>query len=170
MKLDEKEWGAITKAILDEQKKQQAKLIKEKRDKRLRNTALLLKHYHKLKRHCETIVNELEVYEDSVYDPYEINLNTLMKYKTKTAKMLDYFDISFDVYRKHCKDKGESIARRCDVIHKSYILNPAMKKIDIATLYGVDERTIRRDETKAVEELSIILFGIDSLTDFASDS
>ncbi len=29
----------------------------------------------------------------------------------------------------------------------------------------MDERTVRRDEKKALEELSVFLFGIDSLSD-----
>lgn len=165
MKLDDKQLSLITNVILTEQNKQQEKFLKDKRDRRLRNTTLLLKNYQKLKRHCETIVGSLEVYEDSVYDPDELNLHSLMKYKARTAKMLDYFDVSFKVYSQYCKGKGIAAERRCSVIEKSYIQKQAMKKIDIAELYGLDERTIRRDEAKAIEELSVILFGVDSIND-----
>ena len=88
-----------------------------------------------------------------------------MKYKAKTKRMLDYFNSTWGSYKQYCTDKGDANLRRCLVLEKLYILPEPMKKVELAELLNLDERTIRRDETKATQELSIFLFGIDSLSD-----
>lgn len=138
------------------------------RDWRLRNTKLLLKNYQLLIKHCDEIVDDLEDYENVIFDPDELNLQTLMKYKARTKKMLDYFDSVWRSYYVYCKQKGGSVYRRFAVINNLYILENEIKIVDIAELHGVDERTIRRDEKKATEELSVFLFGIDSLEELAN--
>lgn len=140
----------------------------EYRDWRLRNTKLLLKNYQLLVNHCNGIVNDLEDYENVIFDPEDLNLQTLMKYKARTKKMLDYFDSVWKSYYTYCHQKGGSVYRRFAVIQNLYIYENEIKIVDVAELYGVDERTIRRDEKKATEELSVFLFGIDSLEELAN--
>lgn len=158
----------IAEAVLKEHQKQENKIKMSSKDWRLRNTQILLKNYLILEKHCEGIVEDLEEYEDIIFDPEELNLKALMKYKAKTKKMLDYFNSTWGSYQSFCKNQGEAARRRCDVLYQLYISPKNLKKIDVAEKYNMDERTIRRDEKKAVEELSIFLFGIDSLSDLES--
>ena len=155
----------IAEAVLREHQKQENKTSLSSKDWRLRNTRLLLKNYHLLEKHCEGIAEDLEDYGEVIFDPEELNLRALMKYKFKTKKMLDYFNTTWGSYQSFCKNKGEATKRRCDILYKLYISAADFKKVEIAELYGLDERTVRRDEKKAIEELSIFLFGIDSLAD-----
>ena len=155
----------ISEAVLKEHHKLIKKEHESEKDWRLRNTKLLLKHYQMLQKHCEEITEDLDDYEEIVFDPAELDLKALMKYKAKTKKMLDYFDASFGSYRDFCKGKGYASIRRCNVLYKLYISTENFNKVKIAEFYSLDEKTIRRDEAKATEELSIFLFGIDSLAD-----
>lgn len=155
----------IAEAVLKEHQKQMDKKIENKKDWRLRNTKILLKNYHLLHKHCDEIAEDLEAFEEIIFDPEELNLRALMKYKAKTKKMLDYFETSWGSYQSYCKNRGSSYIRRCDVLYKLYISSIKFTKTKIAELYDVDERTVRRDEKKALEELSVFLFGIDSLSD-----
>jgi hypothetical protein len=155
----------IVEAVLKEQQKQDNKKKEHKKDWRLRNTKMLLKNYHLLQKHCDEITEDLEAFEEVIFDPEELNLRSLMKYKAKTKKMLDYFDNSWGSYQSYCKNRGSVYSRRCDVLYKLYISPNEFTKIKIAELYNMDERTVRRDEKKALEELSVFLFGIDSLSD-----
>lgn len=139
----------------------------EYRDWRLRNTKLLLKNYQLLVNHCNGIVEDLQDYENVIFDPEDLNLQTLMKYKARTKKMLDYFDSIWKSYHLFCKQKGGNIYRRYTVINKLYILENETKIVDLAVYYGIDESTVRRDEKKATQELSIFLFGIDSLEELS---
>lgn len=154
----------IAQAVLKENEKHQAKDNVPK-DWRLRNTKLLLRQYRWLTLHCQEIVEDLDEYEEVVFDPEELNLRALMKYKAKTKRMMDYFDATWGSFYAHSKNRGKMAQRRADVLFKLYISTEEYKKVDIADIYGVDESTIRRDESKATVELSIFLFGIDSLND-----
>lgn len=158
----------IAEAVLKEHRKQEGKNKSSSKDWRLRNTQILLKNYLMLEKHCEGIVEDLEDYEEIIFDPEELNLKSLMKYKAKTKKMLDYFNTTWGSYKSFCKNQGIAAERRCDVLYKLYIDPVRRKKTKVAELYGLDERTIRRYEKKATEELSIFLFGIDSLSDLES--
>lgn len=155
----------IAEAVLKQQKKQEKKTETAEKDWRLRNTKLLLRHYRWLILHCEELVEDLDEYEEILFEPEELNLKALMKYKAKTKKMMDYFDATWGSYYQHCKNQGAMAQRRADVLYKLYISKADFKKVEIAEIYGVDESTIRRDESKATKELSIFLFGIDSLND-----
>lgn len=155
----------IAEAVLKQQRKIEKKIEYPDKDWRLRNTKLLLRHYRWLSLHCEELVEDLDEYGEILFDPEELNLKALMKYKAKTKKMMDYFDATWGSYYQHCKNRGAMAQRRVDVLYRLYIANPEMKKVELAEKYGVDESTIRRDESKAARELSIFLFGIDSLND-----
>lgn len=155
----------IAAAVLKEHEEKEKKNQEPKKDWRLRNTKLLLKHYRWLSKHCEEIVEDLDEYEDVIFDPEELNLKALMKYKVKTKRMMNYFDSVWGSYYQHCKNRGRMSQRRADVLYKLYISSTEFKKVEIAEIYGIDESTVRRDESKATKELSIFLFGIDSLND-----
>lgn len=155
----------IAEAVIKEQKKHEKKQQTPPKDWRLRNTKLLLRRYRWLEAHCNEIVEDLEEYEDVLFDPEELNLKALMKYKAKTKRMMNYFDATWGSFYQHCKNSGKMARRRADVLYKLYISPEEYKKIEIADIYGIDESTVRRDESKATKELSIFLFGIDSLND-----
>lgn len=163
--LSKRQLEIIAETVLKEHQKLSKKEQAAEKDWRLRNTKLLLKHYQMLQKHCEEITEDLEDYEEIVFDPAELNLKALMKYKAKTKKMLDYFDATWGSYQGFCKDKGTAAHRRCDILYKLYISSANYNRVDLAEFYDVDERTVRRDESKAMEELSVFLFGIDSLAD-----
>ena len=110
--LTKEQLTVISQVVKSELDKDQKRKAKELKDYRLRNTTLLVKNYRMLRVHCDTIVEDLEVYEDSVYDPQELTLNTLMKYKARTAKMLDYFDSIFRAYHELAERDTEMMLRR----------------------------------------------------------
>lgn len=155
----------ITKSVIKTIEKQQDKTEKEKKDWRLRNTRLLLKNYRMLEEHCKSVEDELTNYEDIVYDPEELQLHSLMKYKAKTTKMLMYFNEMFKAYKNYCNRAGEATQRRFQVIDKLYISNNEMSTEDIAEYFNINSRTVYKDVDKAIEELSVFLFGIDSIND-----
>lgn len=158
----------IAETVMKEQKKQEKRQQVERKDWRLRNTRLLLQNYRFLQKHCEEIHEDLTDYEEIIFDPEDLNIQVLMKYKARTKKMLDYFDTIWGSYREYCVSVGGANERRMKVIQKRYISNTELSKFDLAEMFGVDESTIRRDEKKAVKELSVFLFGIDSLEDLTT--
>lgn len=164
--LTKEQLTVISQAVKSELDKDQKRKAKELKDYRLRNTTLLVKNYRMLRVHCDTIVEDLEVYEDSVYDPQELTLNTLMKYKARTAKMLDYFDSIFRAYHELAERDTEMMLRRWKTVYQMYVGSDKHTAVDMAEYYGVDERTVYRYLNKAFDELSTLLWGITSFDDF----
>lgn len=165
MKLSKDEIEKIANAVAKKIEKEKSQQEKQKRDWRLRNTKLLLKNYRMLEEHCEGVEAELSTYEEIVYDPEELNLHSLMKYKAKTSKMLIYFNDMVDAYGRYCEREGEAAKRRHGVINRLYVADKALMPNRVAELYNVNLRTIYKDVDKAIEELSVFLFGIDSIQD-----
>ena len=164
--LTKEQLTVISQVVKSELDKDQKRKAKELKDYRLRNTTLLVKNYRMLRVHCDTIVEDLEVYEDSVYDPQELTLNTLMKYKARTAKMLDYFDSIFRAYHELAERDTEMMLRRWKTVFQMYVGPDKRTAVDMAEYYGVDERTVYRYLNKAFDELSTLLWGITSFDDF----
>ncbi|MEG2291780.1 MAG: hypothetical protein RR936_06825 [Carnobacterium sp.] len=149
------------KAVELEHKKKK----KVKKDWRLRNTKLLLANYRILLEHCQGIIPMLEDYEDVIFNPEDLNLSSLMKSKAKTKRMVDYFEAMIERYESFCNKQGVASKQRFTIIKGIYLQEKKMTLEDLAELYNKDVRTIQRYQQKAIKELSIVLFGVDSLED-----
>lgn len=158
----------IVDAVLKSQKKINKEEQQEKKNWKLRNTKLLLKNYRMLNKHCEEIVEQLEGYEGILFSSNELNLQTLMKYKAKTKKLMNYFDSTFSHYKEFCIAQGINGSRKIGSLEKMYIANCKMSAGQIAEYYNVDKRTVHRDLKKGTDELTIFLFGVDSLEDLVN--
>lgn len=163
--LTNKQIETITRTVAYRIDRANREKAKQHKDYRLRNTELLLKNYRMLRVHCNGIVEDLEVYEDAVYDPSDLDLNSLMKYKAKTAKMLDYFDSIFRAYGELSKYR-DGMHRRYQIVARMYVRNDCKQSAnELASYFNIDRSTVTRDTKKAIDELSIMLFGIDSFDD-----
>ncbi len=138
------------------------------KDWRLRNTRYLLRNYRKLKSHCEVTSGEIKDHEDVLQTIY---LSSVTEYKVKTIKMMEYVDMMLESYKKYCESRGEAVRRRYAVINSLY-LDTSVKDMTqdrIGEIHAVDVRTVRRDEKKAIDEISIYLFGISHLSDLIEE-
>ena len=157
MKLTDEQLAIITRTVIDE-------AARVKKDYRLRNTKLLVRKYRMLKKHCEVqdTQNE-ENYDEDIFQAHDLTVDVLLKYRSRTREMLKYFESMFYAYQKFCAEEGPLEKRRANIINYMYITPNKLTIMDLAELHGVDDRTIRRDLDKAIEEMSIFLFGIDGL-------
>lgn len=148
-------------AAIDALIKQEAK----KRDTRLRNTKLLMKKYRMLKAHCKVqedrIEREKELDDNDIFTSHELTIEVLMKYKRRTEKLLRHFELGFKAYTQQCEE--ESKKRRAHVANMMYIAQRKMSVSELADFWAVDERTIHRELEKAIEDMSVFLYGIDGI-------
>lgn len=164
-KLPDEQIILITKTVDQIIDKKNRRTKKEEKDYRLRNTSLLLKNYRLLRVHCDSIVEDLTVYEEFTYDAAELDLKVLMKYKARTAKMLKYFEFVFKSYGEIAAVEGEAFKRRYNVVNHLYVSASKLTADELAEKYTMDRSTVFRDVKRAINELSIMLFGIDSFDD-----
>lgn len=148
--------------------KEKQKQQKAKRDRRLRNTKLLLRNYRSFKLHCADVKTELEKLTDSKIlndlDADEFAVESIKRSKERTLAMMKFIEQMLEVYRIICErtDRPEEI-RRYKTIHMMYIADEKYTAEQIATCHKIDVRTVYRDVNDASKALSALIFGVDGI-------
>lgn len=133
------------------------------KDKTLHNTKLLLRNYNKLKAHCKVVGEQLEEDQGTFWNDRKLDLSILMQNKAKTVKIMNQVDRALDHYERDClKAVTLNESRRYDIIKMKYLNKEHSTDEDIADRYDIDRRTVQRNIENAVDDVSIILFGIEA--------
>lgn len=150
---------------------------KKRYDRRLRNTRLLFQNYRVLKMHHKLAATSIKQIDgekaiDILDDIESINdeeqyIQSISRTRTRTLIIIRHIDKVIKYYDSICKAEGGSKKRRCDIIKALYI-----DKVngDIIPTYDevgekleISGKTVSRDVWRALEELSVLLFGIDGI-------
>jgi hypothetical protein len=153
----------ITQEVMKQLDTQHKKRLKREKDWRLRNTKLLLENYHRLKDHCDDIDQQVKEYEDTVFDLEELTLETLMKYKLKTAKMMRHFDRMLKHFERDCLNGTMEEQRRFKVIFHRYLSQNNLSVQEICEKVNAEQATIYRDTKQGINDISVLLFGLSAL-------
>jgi hypothetical protein len=158
-------------------KEQEYNKTTKRYDRRLRNTRLLLKHYRTLKAHNRISDNSTDkINEDNAIDVLddmesiddeEQYVQALSRTRTRTLIIVGHINKVLKYYENICNADGAAKQRRYNIIKYLYIDSV---KDDIAPTYdeavaqfGYNIRTVGRDVRTAIEDLSILFFGIDGI-------
>jgi hypothetical protein len=150
---------------LEEEKKKDQEA---KRDRRLRNTKLLLRNYRSFVLHCQELKTELDNLEDEEYldelDKEELAVEAIKRSKKRTLSMVKFIDKMLTVYRilSTSSDRPEEL-RQYDTIYHMYIAPKKMTLEEIAECHNVVTRTVQRDINEAVKSLTSLIFGVDGI-------
>jgi hypothetical protein len=161
-------------AVMENTKKAQQKEVNACHDRRLRNTRLLLKNYHLLKKHCENSVCNVQQASEKASDVL-VSINDLDKDAyiqsirssvTRTYIILSHIDEMLRLYKIYCdvSDKEED-RRRNRILIAVYFSEKKAKMEDLCRQEQIDERTYYRDVRDGCEKLSTLIFGFDGLAD-----
>lgn len=171
MKLTEKHLDVIARAAasaaLEYMEKEKKDQEKKKYDRRLRNIKLLLRNYRSFVKHCKDIrleINDLnEELEIEYLDSDEFKIEAIKRSKERTLAMVRYIQKTLAVFEIMCQEESAEAVRRFEVIRDLYIIEPKKSIQEIADVHFLSDKTIRRDRDKAVETLSILMFGVDAV-------
>ncbi|WP_294124674.1 hypothetical protein [uncultured Clostridium sp.] len=136
----------------------------EKNKKRVfHNTKLLLRHYNSLKIHVEEAVDRLNQLETDLIeindlDKDELYILSIRRSKSKTLIMIAHIDMALQQLKNMQINKGS--LEKYNALKKYYIDEKSYEEIAEELKCGVI--TPRRWIKEMIEELSVILFGIDS--------
>lgn len=151
----------------------QRKNEKERIDRRLHNTELLLRNYRTLKASCENAVYESkdgevsEMLEDIMtMKSDKVIVESIRASAKRTALMIQHIDKMLDVYRIYCSKISDRDKRRYKIIKALYISKTPMKIDEISKKYSVSKVTVYEDIKIAKVRLSSLFFGIDGLKFF----
>lgn len=155
-------------AYLEKTKKETAK---HKHDRRLRNTKLLLRNYNNFKEHCKNAIytsdqiNAVEILDEyDNIDDETLYINSIKKTQARTLIILKHIDRMLEFYEWSVnRNNDENAIRRFKAMKLFYMIDKKLTYDEIAENLHVSERTIFRDIKQAVEELSVLIFGVDGL-------
>lgn len=157
-----------TQTAFDIINKQREEENKNKRDRRLRNTKMLLRNYRSFVLHCQDIkigldsIQSGELLDDLEADDFAVE--AIKRSKERTLAMVSFINQMLQVYQIICKqsDKPED-QRKYETIYKMYISEEKFTAEEIADCQHTNVRTVYRDMNDAVKTLSVLVFGVDGI-------
>lgn len=158
------------KAAIEFLEKEKQKQQKEKRDWRLRNTKLLLKHYRSFVSHVEGAKEKIKVtahdYAEAMESLHtqELALESIKRSTQRTIVMVRFVQRMLSVYESMCLTSGHPEDwRRYQIIHAMYISDDKMTAEQVAKCHFIETRTVYRDINEASKTLSVLVFGVDAI-------
>ena len=142
----------IAKAAAIEAVKAKEDFIQEEFDIRFQDVKLLMKNYRKLKEYYDKV------------PPEALEVNSICAMRRKTGLMMSHVDKMLAAYKLLC-EKGETPEefRRWEVLYLRYVADERINLDDIADKLHVDKRTLYRDTDRAMEDMAVLLFGIEAI-------
>ncbi len=146
----------------------------ERRDKRLRNTKLLLQNYRSFKDCIEHSVFDIEQMQeasalellDLMWEEHSsLQVDSIKKSTAKTAVIVEHIDAMIGMYELYCERSPRlEDKRRYRIIKELYISEGIPDTVDnLAKREGVNTRTVYKDIDAAIEKISALIFGIDGV-------
>lgn len=146
------EIAEVVKIAAAEVLAQREAIIEEEFDARYHDVNLLMKNYRKLKAHYSHVA------------PEALEVNSICSMRRKTGLMMSHVDKMLKTYRALClESENPEEARRWNALYLRYIGKDRMRVDDIADQLDVDRRTFYRDIGKAMEDMAVLLFGIEAI-------
>ncbi len=145
-------------------------------DTRIKNTRLLLKNYRNFVKACKQATfteKDLETATvEEVLDKLfcqscdEITVvQSILASKKRTEIILTHIKriIDFYLYESDHSNNDEK-KRKAHILNDLYVTGKYKPKInDMSEKYHISERQIRRDANSAIEEIAVLMFGIDGI-------
>ncbi|MEE0769578.1 MAG: hypothetical protein UIT70_06965 [Clostridia bacterium] len=145
-------------------------------DTRIKNTRLLLKNYRSFVKACKqatftekeletaTVEEVLDKLFCQSYDEVTV-VQSILTSKKRTEIILTHIEriINFYIFESEQSKNDEKI-RKAHILNDLYVEGKYKPKINaMSEKYHISERQIRRDANSAIEEIAVLMFGIDGI-------
>ncbi len=145
-------------------------------DTRIKNTRLLLKNYRNFVKACKqatftekdletaTVEEVLDKLFCQSYDEITV-VQSILTSKKRTEIILTHIKriIDFYLYESEHSNNDEK-KRKAYILNDLYVVGKYKPRInDMSEKYHISERQIRRDANSAIEEIAVLMFGIDGI-------
>lgn len=142
----------IAKAAAAEVLGCKADYIQEEFDKHYQDVKLLMRNYRKLKAYYSRIESEA------------LEVDVICSAHRKTGLMMGHVDKMLVAYKALCQESDTpDELRRWQVLYLRYMADKRMRIDDIADSLHVNKRTLYRDTERAMEDMAVLLFGIEAI-------
>lgn len=145
-------------------------------DTKLKNTRLLIKNYRRFLNACQqatwteceletaTVDEVLDKLFCQSYDEVTV-VQSILTSKKRTEIILTHIEriINFYLFEAD-QSKNDEKWRKAHILNDLYVEGKYKPKISVMSeKYHISERQIRRDANSAIEEIAVLMFGIDGI-------
>ena len=142
----------IAKAAVREVLSRKSALLQEEYDSRYRDVKLLMKNYRKLRTYYSNV------------DTETLEVSTICEMRHKTKLMMSHVEKMLTAYKALCLESEiPEETRRWEVLYLRYMADERKSLYEIADSLHVDKRTLYRDTERALEDMAVLLFGIEAI-------
>ena len=150
--MNKEEIAEVARVAAQEVLSRKDAIIDEEFYARYHNVNLLMKNYRKLRAHYAHV------------SPETLEVSCICSMRRKTGLMMSHVDKMLAAYEAICRDSGNpDEIRRWEALSLRYIDEDRLKVEDIAERLCIDKRTFYRDINKAMEDMAVLLFGIEAI-------
>jgi len=149
--------------------KQRIKDIQSRHDRRLRNTRLLLKHYNYFQNHVDNAIfsvsqiSAIDALDEIDGQNSDMYIKSIKKSASLTHVIMSHVKAMIDLYEVYASRKGENELRKLRVLKSCYLSELSISNILINE--SISESTYLRDRESAINTLSSMIFGIESIAE-----
>ena len=127
-------------------------LIDEEFDARYHDVDLLMKNYRRLKVHYASV------------SPEALEVSSICSMRRKTKLMMSHVDKMLTAYKAMClESENPDEIRRWNALYLRFLGEDRMRPEEVAEKLHIDKRTFYRDINRAMEDLAVLLFGIEAI-------
>lgn len=142
----------VARIAAEEFYNQRKNILQEEFDSRYLDVKLLMKNYRMLKTHYDQI------------SPETLEVSSICSMHHKTTLMMSHVDKMLTTYKAICYNSEKPDEKnRWDALYLRYIADEKIIIDDIAEKLKVDRRTYFRYVNRAMEDLAVLLFGIEAI-------
>ena len=150
--LRKEEITEVARIVVGEVFTQREAIIQEEFDSRYHDVKLLMKNYRMLKTHYAKI------------SPETLEVNAICSMRRKTTLMMSHVDKMLTAYKALCCESGRLDEKnRWNALYLRYIDDERITIDTIADRLNIDRRTYFRYINYAMEDLAVLLFGIEAI-------
>lgn len=151
---------------------------KDRYNRRLHNTRLLLKNYRSLKRHALSAVytgsraneaireNAIDILDSLDYEMVDDHLyiESIKRSQQRTRIIIEHIDEMLRYWCIDCQESGKpENMRRYRIVYDTYIREEYTAAEELAERENIEKRTVYKDIGAAMRPLSALIFGIDGI-------
>jgi len=150
--VNKEEIEEIAKTAAKEVLAERYEVINDEFDARYHDVNLLMKNYRRLKAHYALVSPEM------------LEVDSICIMRRKTGLMMSHVDKMLTAYEALCRESlNQDETRRWQALYLRYINDERISIEDIAARLNVDKRTYYRDINRAMEDMAVLLFGIEAI-------
>lgn len=150
--MNKEEIAEVARVAAQEVLARKDEILDDEYDSRYHDVNLLMKNYRKLKAHYSHV------------SPETLEVSSICSMRRKTGLMMSHVDKMLAAYEAICHEAlNPDEGRRWDALYLRFIAEERMSVEDIAEQLNIDKRTFYRDINKAMEDMAVLLFGIEAI-------